>query len=474
MNSGLDSFANAVAQGGKRPLNGLARKSCESSRRKPFGLPPSCATSEFWRGARRRLAVAWQRRQGKAPVSYPHPSLKPILERTLGVPLFQEQLLRMAMVCANFTGGEAEELRRALGHKRSKERMRQIEIKLRAGMTQNEIPPHAQDEIVQFITRFALYGFPESHPASFALLAYASALLKVRYLAAFTCAVLNNQPMGFYSPATLLKDVQRHGLRVRPIDVTRSDWNCTLEKDSRQLVLRLGLRYVRGLQKAAAEQIVSSRAKQPFTSISDLTKRVPELSRSDLRMLATVGALNGISVAAGVNLHRRDVLWQVQKYSSRVAPMLEKIAEQDESSPLPAMSTEGRLVADYHATGLTIGPHPMSYRREELRRMGIISAMELQKLPNNKPVIAAGAVITRQRPGTAKGLIFLTLEDETGHANVIVMPDVYNADPMVVVHERFIRVQGRVQNQDGIVHVKAERILPLSISSAGPDSHDFH
>jgi error-prone DNA polymerase len=175
-----------------------------------------------------------------------------------------------------------------------------------------------------------------------------------------------------------------------------------------------------------------------------------------------------------VNLHRRDALWQVQKYSSRVAPVLENIAEEDEISPLVPMSTEERLLADYHGTGLTIGAHPMSYRRKELRRMGIVSASELKKLPNNKPVIAAGAVITRQRPGTAKGLIFLTLEDETGHANVIVMPGVYNADPMVVVHERFIRVQGRVQNQEGIVHVKADRITPLSISSAGPDSHDFH
>jgi error-prone DNA polymerase len=415
-----------------------------------------------------------KRRQGKERVTYPHPSLKPILERTLGVPLFQEQLLRMAMLCANFTGGEAEELRRALGHKRSKERMRQIEIKLRAGMTQNEISPQAQDEIVQFITSFALYGFPESHSASFALLAYASAFLKVRYLAAFTCALLNNQPMGFYSPATLIKDAQRHGLRVRPIDVTRSDWNCTLEKEQEQFVLRVGLQYVRGLQQATAEQIVENRERQPFTSVSDLTKRVPELSKSDLYMLATVGALNNISAEAGMNLHRRDALWQVQKYGLRVPPMLEKITEEDESSPLVPMSTDERLIADYCGTGLTIGPHPMSYRRKELRRMGIVSARELKQLPNNKPVIAAGAVITRQRPGTAKGLIFLTLEDETGHANVIVMPDVYAADPMVVVHERFIRVQGRVQNQEGIVHVKAEHITPLSISSAGPDSHDFH
>jgi error-prone DNA polymerase len=415
-----------------------------------------------------------KRRQGKETVRYPHPSLKPVLERTLGVPLFQEQLLRMAMVCANFTGGQAEELRRALGHKRSRERMRQIEIKLRAGMTQNGISANSQDEIVQFITSFALYGFPESHSASFALLAYASAFLKVRYLAAFTCALLNNQPMGFYSPATLIKDAQRHGLKVRPLDVTRSHWNCTLEPDKGEVVLRLGLQYVRGLRQQIAEEIVIRRNQNPFASISDLAKRVPELGKGDLRMLAVVGALNNISAEFGRKLHRRDALWQIQKYASRVPSMLEDIAEHDESSPLAPMTTEERLVADYHGTGVTIGPHPMLYRREELRQMGIVSASELKRLPNNKPVVAAGAVITRQRPGTARGLIFLTLEDETGHANVIVMPDVYRADPMMVVHERFIRVEGKIQNQDGIVHVKAERILPLIVSSAGPDSHDFH
>jgi error-prone DNA polymerase len=415
-----------------------------------------------------------KRRQGKEPVRYPHPSLKPVLERTLGVPLFQEQLLRMAMICGNFTGGQAEELRRALSHKRSKERMRQIEIKLRAGMTQNGISPEAQDEIVQFITSFALYGFPESHSASFALLAYASAFLKVRYLAAFTCALLNNQPMGFYSPATIIKDAQRHGLKVRPVDVMRSDWGCTLEEEEEQFVLRLGLRYVRGLRQAVAERIVACRNEDSLISIADLTKRVPELSKSDLQMLAAVGALNGIGIETGVKLHRRDALWQVQKYGSRVPRMLEQITEHEETSPLALMTIEERLVADYHGTGVTIGPHPMAYRREELRRMGVVSAGELKKLPHNKPVTAAGAVITRQRPGTAKGLIFLTLADETGHANVIVMPDVYATDPMVVVHERFIHVEGKVQNQDGVVHVKAEKITRLVVSSAAPESHDFH
>ncbi|MCU1338025.1 MAG: error-prone polymerase, DnaE-like protein, partial [Bryobacterales bacterium] len=414
-----------------------------------------------------------KRRQGKERVTYPHESLVPVLERTLGVPLFQEQLLRMAMICANFTGGEAEELRRALGHKRSEQRMRQIETKLRAGMTQNGIPANAQDKIVQFVSSFALYGFPESHSASFALLAYASAFLKVRYLAAFTCGLLNCQPMGFYSPATLVKDAQRHGLKVRPVDITCSDWNCTLEKKGAEIVLRLGLRYVRGFRQTTAEAVVASRRERSFRSIADLTGRVPQLSKSDLRMLATVGALNPIS-GPGASAHRRDALWQVQKYGSRVPVLLEGNVEQDQASPLKQMDTEERLIADYHGTGMTVGPHPMAYRRQELRQMGIVSASELGKLAHNRPAIAAGCVITRQRPGTAKGLIFLTLEDETGHANIIVMPDVYSADPIPVLHERFVRVEGIVQNQDGIVHLRAQRISALSVSAAATVSHDFH
>jgi error-prone DNA polymerase len=415
-----------------------------------------------------------KRRQGKERVTYPHESLVPVLERTLGVPLFQEQLLRMAMICANFTGGEAEELRRALSHKRSEQSMQQIETKLRAGMTQNVIPAETQDKIVKFVSSFAAYGFPESHAASFALLAYASAFLKVRYLAAFTCGLLNCQPMGFYSPATLVKDGQRHGLKVKPVDITCSDWNCTLENVGQEIVLRLGLRYVRSLRQPTAEATMASRRERAFSSIADLTVRVPQLNKADLRMLATVGALNSISTQSGIAAHRRDALWQIQKYGSRVPALLEGSVEQDQPSPLKQMDTEERLIADYHGTGMTVGPHPMAYRRQQLRQMGIVSASELRKLPHNHPAVAAGAVITRQRPGTAKGLIFMTLEDETGHANIIVMPDVYSADPMAVLHERFVQVQGRVQNQDGVVHLKAERVWPLSVSAVVTQSHDFH
>jgi error-prone DNA polymerase len=412
-----------------------------------------------------------KRRQKKELVTYPHPSLKSVLERTLGVPLFQEQLLKMAMICANFTGGEAEELRRALGNKRSKQKMIEVEIRLRAGMIQNGIAPKSQDEIVQFITSFALYGFPESHSASFALIAYASAFLKVRYPAAFTAALLNNQPMGFYSAATLVKDAQRHGLRVKPIDVTCSNWDCSLEKANEEIVVRLGLRYVRGLQQIAGKSLVLARKQCQFGSIEELARKVPELSRGNLRMLAAVGALNQIG---DKGLHRRDALWQVEKAGQRVGKLLEGIIDQDKASPLMQMEVEERLVSDYHGTGLTTGPHPMFYRRDEMRSLNIKSAAQLRAMPHGRRAMIAGAVITRQRPGTASGLIFLTLEDETGNANVIVMPRVYEKYREIVLEPKFILVSGLVQNQDGIVHLKAEHVETLTVSAVRITSHDFH
>ncbi|HZE25518.1 MAG TPA: OB-fold nucleic acid binding domain-containing protein, partial [Blattabacteriaceae bacterium] len=322
------------------------------------------------------------------------------------------------------------------------------------------------------ITSFALYGFPESHSASFALIAYASAFLKVRYLAAFTAALLNNQPMGFYSAATLVKDAQRHGLKVKPIDVTRSNWDCSLEEADGKIAMRVGLRYVRGLQQIAAESLVQARKQRQFGSIEELARRVPGLSLANLRMLAQIGALNNIG--ADTKLHRRDALWQVEKAAQRVGKLLEGVIEQDTASPLARMDMEERLVSDYHGTGLTTGPHPMFYRRSEMHRLNIKSAAEMRAMAHGRRAIVAGAVITRQRPGTASGLIFLTLEDETGYANVIVMPHVYEKYRQAVLEPKFIRVSGRIQNQDGIVHLKAEHVEALSVSAAQMTSHDFH
>ena len=417
-----------------------------------------------------------RRRQKKEAITYPHPLLIPVLERTLGVPLFQEQLLRIAMTVANFSGAEAEELRRAVGMRRSWERMKNLEAKLRAGMAANGINEKTQEEIVQQISSFALYGFPESHAASFALIAYASAYFKVKYLAAFTCAILNNQPMGFYMPAVLVKDAQRHGLRIKPIDAQISDWPCTIEHEpDGSLSLRLGLRYAKGLRHLTADALLASRHEQgAFRSAEDLALRVPQLNRKELSMLARIGALNSIT---GVH-HRRHALWQVERAGKPEGPLLrqrsEWLAEESTAVPLRQMNSEERLVADYAGTGLTIGKHPMSYRRAELRAERVLSAEELHNRRDGEFVRVAGCIIARQRPGTAMGFIFLSMEDETGIANVIVTPQLYEDQRLVVTRSKFILAEGPLQNQDGVIHVKAVRLQTLSDQTLAVRSHDFH
>jgi len=505
-----------------------------------------------------------KRRQGREPVVYAHPLLEPVLKRTLGVPLFQEQLLKMAMICADFSGGEAEELRRAFGFKRSEARMKEIEIKLRLGMERNGIPRKSQEEIVQAITSFALYGFPESHAASFALIAYASAYLKCHYLAAFTAAILNNQPMGFYQPFTLVKDAQRHGLKVRPVDVTRSDWLCTIEeeeadgeiqrhgdagtracqeqfntkqsqespmsnvqcptsktqketldighwtldkkdtdknfKDERELTLRLGLRYVKGLSEQSGRAIVREREKCAFVSIDDLRNRVPELRKDEMRKLAAVGALNFIQnispkskvqspktgpmvqtpvdgqtldfglwtldkqgdvgrLRAEGGTNRRDALWQVERVARPAGELYTELHEKDGNSPLVPMTRPERMDADFRGTGLTIGRHPVAYHRAELNRLGAYRAIDMQKMNDGSVIKVAGWVIVRQRPGTAKGFVFLTLEDETGVANVIITPRLFDKYRLVLVDHPFLLISGTLQNQDNVVSVKARSVL---------------
>jgi error-prone DNA polymerase len=413
-----------------------------------------------------------KRRQGREPVHCLHPSLEPVLARTLGVPLFQEQLLRMAMIAAGFTGGEAEELRRAFGFKRSEARMKEVEKKLRRGMERNAIDSQTQETIVQSIVSFALYGFPESHAASFALLAYASAYLKCRYLPAFTAALLNNQPMGFYHPATIVKDAQRHGLKIRPIDVTCSDWLCQLEKQDGNFALRLGMRYVKGLREDVAREMVRQRAIRPFRSIDDLKLSVPRLQKSELTALAEIGALNFI--AGDRQSHRREALWQIERAARGAGPLLITDRSPGAGSPLMPMTAEERLIADFRGTGMTVGPHPMAYHRAQLGKLGIRSATELRNLPHGTRVRVAGSVIARQRPGTAKGFVFLSLEDETGIANAIITPQLFERDHLTVVHQQFLLIEGQLQNQEGVVSVKAESVRPLNITRAETTSHDFH
>jgi error-prone DNA polymerase len=451
-----------------------------------------------------------KRRQGREPVTYAHPLLEPVLKRTLGVPLFQEQLLRMAMICAGFSGGEAEELRRAFGFKRSEARMKEIEVKLRRGLQQNGISGKTQEEIVQAISSFALYGFPESHAASFALIAYASAYLKCNYLAAFTAAILNNQPMGFYQPFTLIKDAQRHGLKVLPIDITCSDWLCTIERVkggqgdgeiaisprlpvtpspahplASSLALRLGLKYVKGLSQQSGLAIVRERATKPFSGIDDLRNRVVELRKDELRKLAAVGALNFIQAPlrkkikdqgpkAKQAINRRDALWQVERVTRSAGELYEALLERDGHSPLQQMTLPERLDADFRGTGLTIGKHPVAHHRAELEKLGALRAVDVGKLRDGAMVRIAGWVIVRQRPGTAKGFVFLTLEDETGVSNVIITPQVFDQNRLALVDHPFLLIEGALQNQDNVVSVKAQRVEPLSFKVAAAPSHDFH
>ncbi len=419
-----------------------------------------------------------KRRCGKEAVTYYHPLLEPVLKRTLGIPLFQEQLIRMAMIVANFTGGEAEELRRAVGMRRSMARMKDLDGKLRRGMSANGIAPKVQDEIIQSISSFALYGFPESHAASFALIAYASAYLKCNFLAAFTAALLNNQPMGFYSPATVVKDAQRHGLRIKPVDVQHSDWPCTLEAEPgnpHRFALRLGLCYARGLRHEAAIALTAAREQHAFPSIQELALRVPELRKNELALLATIGALNSLGEVA----HRRDALWQVEYAGRPAGPLLDELPElttEQESAPSPLrqMTIEERLIADFAGTGVTTGKHPMAFHRAELKQMGILAASDLVKLPHGRAARIAGCVIARQRPGTAKGFVFLSIEDETGIANAIITPAVYEQFKQVVVYQKFLLIEGELQNQENVISVKAREIRPLAISKAELRSHDFH
>jgi len=405
-----------------------------------------------------------RRRAGREPVTVPHPTLEPILRRTLGVPLFQEQLLRMAMATAGFTGGEAEELRRALGFKRAARAMADIEGKLRAGMLRQGITGEPAEAIIRSITAFALYGFPESHAASFALLAYASTYLKAHHPAAFYAALLNNQPMGFYHPATIVRDAQRHGQVILPIDVTRSGWLCVIEADG---AVRLGLRYVKGLREDAGKRLEAARLERPFDSVADLVRR-GDVNREELARLGEVGALGGLG------LERRQALWEGERAIRPAGALYADLPDPPSPSPLRPMTEEEEVVADYAGMGLSVGPHPMALRRAALGRQGVTRAAELAARRHGSAVRVAGAVVVRQRPGTAKGFVFLNLEDETGLINVIVRPQHFARYRELLTGEPFLLVDGRLQHEDGVISVRAERLRALEVRLGALPSHDFH
>jgi error-prone DNA polymerase len=346
--------------------------------------------------------------------------------------------------------------------------MREIEVKLREGMNRNGITGEVQDRIVQSITSFASYGFPESHAASFALIAYASAYLKCHYLAAFTAAMLNNQPMGFYHPQTLVKDAQRHGLHFRPVDVTRSQWLCTVEERNERHCVRLGFNYIKGFREPVGRAIAAERERAAFISIRDLARRIPGVRNEQLNRLAEAGALNSLEGTR----HRREALWQSELAVRPVSELLEPAEAFPEPAPLAPMNAGERLSADFRNTGMTIGPHPMSFQREQMNRLGVTPAAGLRQLDDGSPVRIAGSVICRQRPGTAKGFLFLTLEDETGISNAIVQPTLFDLERVTLVGSPYLLVEGVLQNQQGVVAIKAVKVKALA-SLAPVGSHDF-
>jgi error-prone DNA polymerase len=433
------------------------------------------------------------RRAHKEEITYFDDRLKPVLERTLGVPLFQEQMLKIAMIMANFSGDEAEELRRALSFHRSEERMNRVSVKLREAMARNQVAPEVIEKVLHSITSFALYGFPESHAISFAILAYGSAYLKAHRPAEFYASLINNQPMGFYTPATIVKDARRHGIKVKPVCVAKSEWNCTVIADA---TIRLGFCVVNGLQREHAEDFLRERNERSFSSLEDFRKRAALVTKDELRCLANLGALNCFAE------HRRAAMWKVEEtphddllakiderghpernrgirrrnHSSfateRLGPSRSGVLARDDS-PLTPMTLPERVRADYQTMDLTVGPHPMKLVREQLPN--VWRAIDLPQAKHGSSIRIAGNVICRQRPGTAKGFVFISLEDETGVSNAIVTPDLFEESRLLITEEPFLVIEGEVQNTDNVVLIKAEKIGPLTSEAlVGSDSHDFH
>ncbi len=427
-----------------------------------------------------------KRRQGLEPVDYIDERLKPTLERTLGVPLFQEQLLKIAMDLAGFTGTEIEELRKAMGFKRPDIKLDYIGEKLRAGMTERNVPKEVQENIVACVKAFSNYGFPESHAFSFALLAYASAYFMIHYRACFMAAMFNNYPLGFYNAATLVKDAQRHGLHFIALDINRSQYEFTVEEVEVstgsgsdwvfEKRVRVGLNFVRGLRKEVGEAIVAARVNGSYTSIADLIDRVPEINKREIRALSLAGALNFDNT-----LHRREALWQSELAIQPTGSLFENVSSgsvppataggTDSITPfLVPMKGLELIEADLRKTGISIGKHPMTFVREEMNRRGILSAKQTLDLKKGQVVSSAGAVIIRQRPMTANNVVFITLEDETGHSNFVVMPDVFEKYRSVITQNDYLIIRGIFEERGMLKSIHFE---PIYSFTAEVVSHNF-
>ncbi len=420
-----------------------------------------------------------ERRAGREPVDYIDPKLQPTLERTLGVPMFQEQVLKMAMVLADFNGSEAEELRRALSFHRSHERMRKVEEKLRRALEERGISEDTIERVVRVIGSFALYGFPESHAISFGILAYASSYLKVHRAPEFYTGLLNNQPMGFYSPATLIQEAKRRGLAFQSPCVATSGWRCEILDDK---TIRLGLKMVKGLREDQVATMIEERNREAFHSLPDFRRRT-RFDRRHIRQLAIVGAFQEYAST------RRQAIWEVEEAELEQGDLFAGVEEETnlgseelalvsqggEVSPLPEMNYQERIQADFSGMGMTAGKHPMTLVRARLLPE-ILPSSALVNCAPGAAVATAGAVICRQRPGTAKGVVFITLEDETGLSNSIVYAKCFEEYRLTITTEPFLVIYGRIQQGDGTTHLMAERIESLQLSEALPAgaSHDFH
>ena len=410
-----------------------------------------------------------RRRSGEEPVTYPSPEVEGVLKRTLGVPIFQEQVMQLAVVAAGFTPGEADRLRRAMAAWKRKGGLGPFEERLIRGMRERGYAEEFARQIFRQILGFGEYGFPESHAASFALLVYVSAWLKRHEPAAFVAALINSQPMGFYAPSQLVQDARRHGVEVRPVDVDASDWDCTLEPvESGALALRLGLRLVKGFPEAAALRLVEARRAAGFDSVQSLALRA-RLDRRELGCLAAAGALTRL---AG---HRHRAAWQVAGVETPLPLIVEpQIAE---GIPLLRAPREGQdIVADYRHVGLSLRRHPLELLRPRLEARSVLSAARLREHPSGSRVRTAGLVVTRQRPGTASGVTFVTLEDETGYINLIVWRQIAERQRRALVGSRLMGVTGELQLEGEVMHVIVHRITDLSswLGDLVAPSRDFH
>jgi error-prone DNA polymerase len=408
-----------------------------------------------------------RRRNGEEPVSYPSDAVKGVLERTLGVPLFQEQVIKLAMVAAGFSAGEADQLRRAMGAWKRNGRLDHFREKLITGMRERGYAEEFAERIFNQIQGFGEYGFPESHAASFALLAYVSAWLKCHEPAAFLCGLLNSQPMGFYAPAQLVQDARRHGVKVLPVDVLTSDWDSTLEGVDSEPQVRLGLSLIKGLAEAVGQRIVAARATLPGT-VAELAQAA-NLDRSALSILARAGAL------AAISGHRHRANWAALGLDSPT-PLIPDLAVR-EGIPLLRSPTEGAdIVADYANLKLTLGRHPLALLRPRLDEFRCATAFEILRARHHQSVQVAGLVLSRQRPGTATGVVFVTLEDETGVINVIVWSSLVETQRRELLSARLMRVAGKVQREGLVVHILAERLFDHSplLGRLSIESRDFH